>query len=908
MTRNANLDENINFPGLFDAQVERAPKALALICQKEHVTYEELNRRANQLAHYLQILGVKPESLVGVCLNRSLDMAVGIVGILKAGGAYIPLDPSYPQDRLGYILSDAQAEIVVTQEALIKILPQQAIHAICMDRDWKDIQAQPTNSPEPIVTAENLAYVIYTSGSTGKPKGVMIRHANLCQFSRIACSALDVTANDIYLQCASIAYALSVRQLFIPLLQGATLVIATSEQVRDPIALFELIKQEQVTLMDMVPSFWRTCIHRLLALTPEKRQELLQNNLRRIVSVGEPLLSDIPKEWALTFGHPAKLVNIFGQTETTGVVATYPITSHSEGTIETVPIGSPVLDTELYIGELCVSNPCLARGYLNRPELTAEKFIPNPFHNQRNARLYRTGDMARYRGDGKIEFLGRSDFQVKIRGQRLELGEVEATLSGHTGVQACVAIASGEHPDDKQLIVYIVPASKTLTPDDLRQYMKQLVPDYMVPSAFIFVENLPLTPNGKINRLTLSDAQFLKDKLAKTTLTTKHTLEKSKVVTFTPPQTNTEKALIKIWQELLKFQSIGTRDNFFDLGGHSLMAVRMFARIENDLGLRLPLTTLFHSATIAQLAEVIEQRDQHILSWSPIVPIQTGGNKPPFFGIHGHEGGTLFWRNLVSHLPQDQPFYALQAQGVDGIQPALTNIYQMADLYIREMRKIQPRGPYYIGGYSLGGEIALEIGQQLHQQDERVALLVMFDTRNPQRPIRPVVKEQGGVSNPILEVEPPMVNRGLLLRKISGHWSCISQLSFTEIPGYIFHQVKHRLTALSVFGIARILQSRKKRLPDSILLQYLRMSHSKALREYVPTRYPGEITLFRAQQSLKESPDDSPMGWRPLAGGGLRVYHFDATHEIINEEYAADVAKTLHQCLIESQEIQLSIV
>lgn len=508
---------NICFHDLFDAQVAKRPDAIAVICENERLTYRELRERANQLALQLQTLGVKPDGLVGICVSRSIDMVVGILGILKSGGAYVPLDPSYPKERLAFILDDANIQVVLVQSALRDMLPKNVTLVVCIDEERFGGSNQPEVSLKRDVSVDNLAYVIYTSGSTGKPKGVMISHASLCHFTRIACEALDVTAKDVYLQTASISYALSVRQLMVSLACGATLAIASSEQAHDPLLLFELIKQKHITLMDVVPSFWRACIQRLLALSPAERQEMLNNDLRRIVSVGETLLSDIPRDWEFKLGHPARLVNIFGQTETTGVVATYSIPSMNKDVVEIVPIGRSVSDTTIYIlnsdlqpvpacetGELCVSGPCLAQGYLNRPELTAQKFIPNPFKHIVGERLYRTGDMARTRVDGCIEFLGRSDFQIKIRGQRLELGEVEAMLLEYPLVQACAVVAQGEQPDDKHLVAYIVPATKQgLTVAHVRQYMRQRVPEYMVPSTFIFLDAFPLTPNGKLDRLIL---------------------------------------------------------------------------------------------------------------------------------------------------------------------------------------------------------------------------------------------------------------------------------------------------------------------------------------------------------------------------------------------------------------------
>lgn len=893
----------LSFADLFDAQVAKSPNAIAVICGEQELTYQELNERANRLAGYLISLGVQPDALVGVCITRSLDMVVAILGVIKAGGAYLPLDPAYPVDRLYFILDDASARIVITQSALIGLFQNRGITAICLDVDEQEIFLRfPATKPETTVTAENLVYVIYTSGSTGKPKGVMIRHSSLVNFIDVACSALDVNPEDIYLQSATIAYALSVRQLMVPLVVGATIVVASSNETGDPLELFNLIKRRNITLMDMVPSFWRSCMQRLSELPTDEQTTLLDNSLRRIVSIGEALMPDLPRDWADRFGQQVNLVNIFGQTETTGVVATYPIPHDIQAGSGIVPIGRSASHTKLYIldpnlqpvpdgdvGELCVSNPCLAKGYLNRPALTAEKFIPNPFNDGFSERLYRTGDLARCRPDGNIEFLGRSDQQIKIRGQRLEIGEVEATLGRHPSVRDCVVIVRGDNPDEKFLAAYVVisPGSR-LTPVKLKVFIRKSLPEYMVPAVFVFLDALPLNPNGKINRLALPDPKDLGAN------------EQALRGDIVPPRNHIEKTIAHIWQDFIKLDRVGIHDNFFDLGGDSLMAVRILTRIERDLGVRLPLTSLFRSATIAQLAELVSRREDEGRSWSPLVPIQTNGNKPPFFGIHPVGGGALFWRDIVKWMPDDQPFYAIQSQGVDGVHPALHRVEDMASLYLAEIRKVQPHGPYFLGGYSLGGEIAFEMAQQLSRQGEKVDLLVLFDTRNPLRAIRPV-RIEGDKVIPVVEIRVPESGYKVLKIKVGGHFRRIRQLNPVRGIIYIgklmmFH-AKHAIIS-SFVKLYRLLH---KRLPDNLLFQYLRITHAVAIRNYVPSLYSGKITLFHASESQKTNPIDSPMGWSPLAGGGLEVHYFETPHTMIKPEHAEVIARKLNECIISAR-------
>jgi acyl carrier protein len=564
-----------------------------------------------------------------------------------------------------------------------------------------------------------------------------------------------------------------------------------------------------------------------------------------------------------------------------------------------VPIGRSVPRTQIYIldselhplpegevGELCVSNPCLALGYLNRPDLTAEKFIRNPFSDGITERLYRTGDMARYRPDGNIEFLGRGDFQVKIRGQRLELGEVEAVLREHEAVRDCVVVARESGPDEKYLAAYVVSNRKrSISTPGLRSFMRSRLPDYMVPSVFILLDALPMTPNGKVDRLALPAPESPENE--------KQDLSEG----MAPPRTPVEKTIAGIWQKLMKLERVGIHDNFFDLGGHSLLAVRILARIESDLGVRLPLTSFFHAATVAQLAELVDHQVDEARDWSPVVPIQTRGDKPPFFGIHAHEGGVLFWRNIVEHLPADQPFYAVQAQGVDGFRPALDRIEDMATLYLGAVQKIQPRGPYYLGGFSMGGEIAFEMAQQLVRQGEKVNLLVMLDTRNPQRSTRPVIQDSSGVILPDLKTQINPTRSYQFGRKVQSHFMELSGLDWPEKLAYVGRALTFRFQRSNIYFKANVYRRLKKRLPDILLLQYLRYKHSEALRYYVPSRYPGKITLFRASESLEENPDDSPMGWMPLAADGVDIYHIDASHNIVNYEYAREIAFKLTECL-----------
>ncbi|MBD2772939.1 non-ribosomal peptide synthetase [Iningainema tapete] len=599
---------------LFEEQVERAPDSVAVVFENEQLTYRELNARANQLAHYLRSLGVEPDVLVGICVERSFEMIIGLLGILKAGGAYVPIDPAYPSERIAYMLDDSQLPVLLTQQKLVDSLPHQA-KVVCLDADWEEISAMPELPPITDVTSENLAYVIYTSGSTGKPKGVLVAHQGLCNLAQAQIKRFDVQPDSRLLQFISFSFDAAVGEIFTAICAGATLCLGTREELQPGQPLVRLLQKQEITHLTLVPS----------ALAALPMQELPA--LQAIVVGGEPCPPSLVTQWA----KQRRFFNAYGPTEST-VCAT--VAQCFEG-MEVLPIGRPLDNTQIYIldrnlqpqpigipGELYISSVGLARGYLNRPDLTEAKFIPNPFGRGGGAegqgsrgessnfeRLYKTGDLARYLPDGNIEFLGRIDNQVKIRGFRIELGEIEALLSQHSGVREAVAIARDNIAGDKQLVAYIVPHQQgTLTTNDLRRFLKAQIPDYMIPSAFVMLEALPLTPNGKIDRRALPAPDLQKE------------LEQS----FVAPRTATEEMLADIWAEVLKIEQVGVEDNFFSLGGHSLLVTSVMSRIQEVFAIELPLRHLFEAPTIASLSQVIETASSgfidSITALPPLVP------------------------------------------------------------------------------------------------------------------------------------------------------------------------------------------------------------------------------------------------------------------------------------------------
>lgn len=884
-TRDTRIPDTIGklcFQDIFESQVSKSPDAIAIICNSEQLSYHELSLRADQLALHLQTLGVSPNMLVGICVERSIDMIVGILGILKSGGAYVPLDPTYPRERLSFILRDANIQVVVTQPKLFELFNGEVPHVVSVSEILPGSTQQHKVSLKREVSAENLAYVIYTSGSTGQPKGVMITHESLYHFVGIACQALDVTSEDVYLQTASISYALSVRQLTIPLAYGAKLVIADSEQMHDPLLLFQLIKERQITLMDVVPSFWRTCLQSLLSLPEKERHTLLDNHLRRIVSIGEMLLSDIPREWRFKLGHPATLVNIFGQTETTGVVATYPIPSVDKNEIEAVPIGWSVPDTTLYLldanlqpvpagesGELCVSNPCIALGYLNRPELTQQKFITNPF-DATGRRLYRTGDLARQRTDNAIEFLGRSDFQVKIRGQRVELGEVESTLLECPSVQACAVVAQGEHSDSKHLSAFIVPAvGQEPTAIQIREYLRQRVPDYMTPSTIIFLKALPLTPNGKLDRLILSDNNFVNMNSLK--IETRLAGQATEKDDFLEARNDIESELIDIWQSLLKVEQVGVHDNFFNLGGDSLAAASLLISIETTFGKRLPVSTLFKYPTIAQLAEAIGEANQSEAipkGMESLIPIHIGDTaKLPFFWLHGSD-----FAYIKPHLDPSQPFYCIMPSGLNDGEAILEDEDKIVEHHLRAMQAQHPTGPYLLGGYCNGGKNAIAVALRLIERGYEVRLLALVDVPIPDQQR----KDEG--KKPSYKLVIDHIKNGSL-------WNVVYE-KFREKFGY----------AVNLFT------------KNNYMLRFKKITeaHDRVYRYYVmPRPFPGEIFLFTCKDHYDAAKDDLDLRWSKLATKGIKQHIILGNHTtMIRKPNIQILGEKLKQAIAEAQNVQ----
>jgi aspartate racemase len=835
---------------LLEEQAERTPESVALAgpcltqasASQVSLTYAELNQRANELAYYLRSLGVGPGVLVAVCIERTVEMVVGLLAVLKAGGAYVPLDPAYPSERLAFILEDTQVPVVLTQQSIAASLPCKQARVVCLDDPNLAVEIQKltgddfrfSHHPE---DPSHLAYVLYTSGSTGKPKGVEICHRAVVNFLNSMREVPGMDAQDTLLSVTTLSFDIFGLELWLPLTTGAKVVIAPEEVVMDGRELAALMRQSGATVMQATPFTWRL----LLESGWEGNRHL------KILCGGEAWPEQLAEQ---LLPKCASLWNMYGPTETTIWSAVHAVEKGKP-----VLIGPPIANTQFYVvdrhlqpvplgvpGELLIGGQGLARGYLKRPELTAEKFIANPFSTDFESRLYRTGDLVRYLADGTLEFLGRIDQQVKIRGFRIELEEIENVMRTHSGVAAAVVIVR-EDGGNQRLVAYFVPSTEPNgRPADLRDYLKAKLPSYMVPTTYVRLEKLPLTPNGKIDRKALPPPDPL-------------TIER-------PPDSDVprdmlEQQLTQLWRRILDVPHIGLGDDFFDLGGHSLAAAHMFFEIERLTGKKLPLATLFQASTVGELAEIL-RKDGWSPPWSSLVPINPGGSQLPLFLVHGAEGNVLLYRRLAHHLGPDQPVYGLQSQGLNGNGSFHTSIEEMASHYVRELIALQPSGPYRLGGYCLGGTIAFEMAQQLQAQGERVSLVAMLDTYNPNT--LPLVKLR--TMMPLLLLQNVWFHSAnFCLAGNKDRWSFVREkwdvaLARLEIR---LRAVYHALHVRGSPGVR-----------NSYPHLMVKRVNDEAASRYVPRPYSGRVVVIQPKANFSGL-DDPSLGWNEVVHEGLEV-------------------------------------
>ncbi len=845
---------------LFEEQVTTNGEAIALVFQQTQLTYAELNQRANHLANYLIALGVKPDELVGIAMERSIETIVSILGVLKAGAAYLPIDLAYPADRVAFMLENADVSVLLTKQNLVKKIPSQnhggQLQILCLDTDWPKIAATSAINPQNSARPDNLAYVMYTSGSTGLPKGVCVPHQGVVRLVKSA-QYTDFDNKQVFLQLAPISFDAATFEIWGSLLNGARLVLFPSDKP-SLAELGQIIRQQQITTL------WLTA--GLFHLMVDERLEDLQS-IQNLIAGGDILSLPHVKKVLSTLN--CRLVNGYGPTENTTFTCCHSISADSLST--SVPIGRPIANTQVYIldsrlqpvpigipGELYIGGDGLARGYLKLPELTAEKFIPNPFTG--SPKLYKTGDLARYQPNGDIEFLGRIDNQVKIRGFRLELGEIEAALIQHPGLREVVVIDRQDRPGDKRLVAYQVTKQSANSPtaQELRAFLRSKLPDYMIPSAFVTVDNLPLTLNGKVDRRALPIPEYQRQDTNNEPVA---------------PRDDIEIKLTAIWQRLLGVQNISIQDNFFELGGHSLIAVRLFAEIEQIWGQNLPLATLFQQQTIEELAGVLRQ-EEWSAPWSSLVLIQAGAANPPLFCVHPVGGNILEYYTLANYLGQDRPIYGLQSQGLDGKQQPLRSVEDMAKHYIQEIQTVQPHGPYFLTGYSFGGLVAFEMAQQLRTVGEEIGLLALLDSSAPNLPhLRPSLTQSLGI-----------------------HISNLFQLTFKEQSSYILDRVAYRFNSKDEEDfLAKSLYKLEDLTPQ--LLNVLNCN-IQAGDDYIAKKYSGRIVLFRCQVQDLEHYLHPEFGWPDLVAGGVEIHPIPGPHfRMLKEPRIQYLAAELKLCI-----------
>jgi len=704
--------------GLVEEHARNSPGAIAVACQGKELNYKELNDRANQLARYLIRQGVGPETRVGICVERSLEMVIGLLGTWKAAGAYVPLEPTYPDDRLKLIVKDAGIRFLITGRQLAdRYSDQPSLQLIDLDKDWEAIaQQSPENIHAPL-TPDHAAYVIYTSGSTGKPKGVVVTHRSLHNLFNAVNENLHFNASDVWTMFHSYAFDFSVWEIWGALIYGGRLVIVPHLVARAPEEFCNLVYEEGVTILSQTPSAFQHFMRADESLNDGKKLKL-----RAVIFGGEMLEFQGLESWFARYGNDLpQMINMYGITETTIHTTYQRVTRKNLLERSGSLIGRPLTNYRIYVlnehlqpapvgvlGELYIGGEGVARGYLNLPSLTAERFIPDPFA-QPGSRMYRTGDLARWNKDRNLEFGGRADQQVKIRGFRIELGEIEAALKKYPEVAQAVVIAREGKSGEKQLLGYVVPAAEaTIDPAILRHGLARVLPDYMVPAAIVQLDKVPLTVNGKLDVRALPDPDFLASK------------------SYRGPRTMREEALCSLFNEVLGLEHVGINDNFFEIGGHSLLAIRLVSRIRATLDLELSIRNIFEAPTVAGLAARVANP---ILAdpYEVILPIRTSGSRLPLFCIHPGLGLSSGYSALIQHIDFSRPIYGVQNRGLNDPGPLPGSIAEMASEYLVHIRTLQPHGPYYLLGWSFGGCVAQAMASLLEQMGEEVGLLALLD-------------------------------------------------------------------------------------------------------------------------------------------------------------------------------------
>jgi amino acid adenylation domain-containing protein len=854
---------------LFEEQVEKTPDAIALVFGKEHLTYRELNINANQIAHFLKNFGMEPGMLVGICAEPSAKMIAGLLGILKAGGIYVPLDPNYPEERLAFMMEDANLSVLLTQGCL---RDNTKTRVVCLDSNWDTVESSSTINPDTPLSQNDLAYLIYTSGSTGKPKGVLTEHGALTHHIRHIVDIYQMNEDDNVFLFASPSFDVSLEQIFSALITGASLILRDDKQLWSVQTFAEKVSEYIITVVDLPPSYF----HQLLKSWQNIPPAFLKNQLRLIIIGGEKIQPATIRLWNNLADVSARLLNEYGPTEATITTTVFDLTHHEIKDIhQNLPIGKPIAGRKIYIldqdlqavpegipGELYIGGAALARGYLNCPELTAEKFIANPFE-EAGSRMYKTGDLARWLPDGNIEFIGRMDQQVKIRGYRIELGEIETILSAHPSVKENTVLVKENKNGDKFIAAYvIVNEVETKNVSDYRDYLKKKLPDYMIPSVFMFIEDFPLTPNGKIDTKALPEPGRAKG-----------------AKTYVAPRNTMEMLLVKLWEDILDIFPVGITDDFFESGGHSLLAVKLVSAINKKFNANLPLSVLFLSKTIESLASILHQ-DSAMPKYTPLVPLQPRGEKRPLFCVHAAGGNVFRFVRLTSDMGLERPIYGLQARGLESNEQPYSSIEEMASAYVKAIKCVQSEGPYILSGWSLGGTVAFEMAFILEKLGESVLAVIMIDAPSP---FSDTIEEND--IEFMLERLKPAAN--MTFKDLDSHNSKEAKLL------YIFNEMK--LSGLLSPYIA----------PD-VAKRHLKLHkyHNKILCQYRPSGHiSSNIIFFKPVEKIPfDTKMKNPLDWKTFTSGKIEMHETSGNHfNMISDIHSLGLAKKLNRCIDEME-------
>jgi len=853
---------------LISEQAAKAPEKTAITFNGKAITYKELNERANQLAAILTENGIKKGDKVAFSMDRCAELVISMLAIMKAGGVYIPLDPIFPINRINYMIADSAAVILLTSAAY-KGKYESTAKELVLEDVWETIDNYPTADPEITVKGEDLVYILYTSGSTGMPKGVQIAQHNLVNFLYSMQKEPGLTANDKLLAVTTISFDIAGLELFLPLLTGAEIILADAATAKDGRALLELISAQGATVMQATPYTWRI----MLEAGWDKSTAI------KAICGGEALPAELA-ERILTCA--SSLWNVYGPTETTIWSTVKEITDTNH-----ITIGRPIDNTFIYIldnfrrplgvgipGEIYIGGEGVAKGYLNRAELTAEKFVADPFAPIPGAKMYNTGDLGRFMADGEIECLGRVDAQVKIRGYRIETGEIEYNLVNNTNVKEAVVLAKPDSFGIDKLVAFVVVdnlpenVSEATQVANWKEILKGFVPDYMVPDNFVIVPAMPLTPNGKVDKKALAKQGVLITDAGNS---------------FVAPRTDVEQMVANIWKEYLGIEKIGVYDNFFELGGHSLIAVQVMTRIEKETGKRLPLAALFETSTVEKLALML-QLDGKSITWDSLVPIKPKGSKMPLYMVHGAGLNVLLFNTLAVNMDADQPVFGLQAKGLDGIEEPLDSIEDIAAHYIQSIMQQNPHGPYALAGYSFGGIIAFEMAKQFEALGKEVKMVAMFDTyayRTPHydSPLTKIAKRARFFSSKML----------YLLTSKGGIKDTVAEKQTS---------VKRRLKRM--YWRMRYGKEQKQEGFFGYSNKIDEMNNY-AERRYQLKPYNIVVDVFRAENRTFYMDDFEFLGWKPYALKGVRVHPIPGEHNTIfkapNDKLFAQI---LQNCLDEA--------